>query len=245
LIEVSAQTDSDAGGQQMAVQFNGDTTVTNYSRAYHFNGAAVTAGQLQSHAHGFIGYKSNGASGDCKGTYRIEVFDVDDATKWTQARSEYIAHQHSVTDLRRGEDGLSWRNTAAVTTVRVITRDTVNMTVGSYCRVYGIKNEVVVTDVSGGSASGWKPSPTAVKTGAHTAADNEVVLCDTSGGAFTVTLPPSVADLRIVVKLVTAGSDLTVDGDSAELIDGAAAITLNVAGQARTFLGDGTGWVII
>ena len=98
---------------------------------------------------------------------------------------------------------------------------------------------------AGAGGAGWDPQVTAVKTGAHTAADDEVVLCDTSGGVFTVTLPASVADLRIVVKLVTAGSDLTIDGDSAELIDGTATITLNVAGQSRTLIGDGTGWHII
>jgi hypothetical protein len=96
-----------------------------------------------------------------------------------------------------------------------------------------------------GGGGGWAPTVTASKTGAYTAADDDVVLCDTSGGAFTVTLPASVANLRIVVKLVTAGSDLTIDGDGAELIDGTSDITLDTAGQARTLIGDGTGWHII
>jgi hypothetical protein len=96
-----------------------------------------------------------------------------------------------------------------------------------------------------GGGGGWSPSVTAVKTGAYTAADDDVVLCDTSSGGFTVTLPASVADLRIVIKLVTAGNDLTIDGDSAELIDGSSSIVLNTAGQARTLIADGTGWHII
>lgn len=92
----------------------------------------------------------------------------------------------------------------------------------------------------------WAPSTTA-QSSAHTAAANEVVLCDTSGGAFTVTLPAAASntDEIIIVKLVTAGSDLTIDGNGAETIDGSTTITLDTAGQSRTLVSDGSNWHII
>jgi hypothetical protein len=105
----------------------------------------------------------------------------------------------------------------------------------------------VVDLEAGGGGSGWNPTVTAVKTSGYSAVDDDVVLCDTSSGGFTVTLPGATANRRVVVKLVTAGNNLTVQGLLAPTttIDGAASITLNVAGQARTMIADGSNWHII
>ena len=72
---------------------------------------------------------------------------------------------------------------------------------------------------------------------------------DTSGGAITVNLPALsgvTAGTEIRFKLKTAGNNLTLDGNSAETIDGSATYVLNVQNQAVTCVSDGSGnWEII
>jgi hypothetical protein len=58
----------------------------------------------------------------------------------------------------------------------------------------------------GGGGGGSGLTPTAVKTGAYTAAAGEFVPVDTTGGAVTVTLPSAPADgARVGVKMVVQG----------------------------------------
>jgi hypothetical protein len=72
---------------------------------------------------------------------------------------------------------------------------------------------------------------------------------DTSGGAITVNLPALsgvTAGTEIRFKLKTAGNNLTLDGNSAETIDGSATYILSVQNQSVTCVSDGSGnWEII
>ncbi len=84
-------------------------------------------------------------------------------------------------------------------------------------------------------------------TTARTAVAFEAVMVDddTAAGVVTITLPASVADDQIIVKKLGTTADVIVDGDAAELIDGAATFTLTSQYASLTLIADGTGWNII
>tara|TARA_R100001530_G_scaffold26226_3_gene21102 strand:- start:3279 stop:4685 length:1407 start_codon:yes stop_codon:yes gene_type:complete len=97
------------------------------------------------------------------------------------------------------------------------------------------------------AASGGDIDTVVSKTANYTASWGELVLCDTSGGSFTITLPAaSTNDGKvIIVKHVTAGNTLTIDGNAAETIDGSATVTDTLAGNAFALISDGTNVQII
>lgn len=81
------------------------------------------------------------------------------------------------------------------------------LAVGANGQVLGVTaGSVGWVTPAGGSAS---PAlvPTAVKTGAYTAAVSDLVPCDISGGSFTVTLPTAPADgVNIAVKIIAVAA---------------------------------------
>lgn len=75
---------------------------------------------------------------------------------------------------------------------------------------------------------------------------HNVVLC--SGGAFTVTLPAASTNTGKVyyIKKTDGGTNyITIDGNSAETIDGAATVVLYVQYDALRIICDGSNWHII
>lgn len=90
----------------------------------------------------------------------------------------------------------------------------------------------------------------AAKTAAYNVLSSEkLVLADTSGGAFIVTLPLAAASIgqAVIFKNVGTGINaLTIDGNGAELIDGAASVaTMDAQFDTITVMSDGVGWHII
>lgn len=74
------------------------------------------------------------------------------------------------------------------------------------------------------------------------------VLADATGGAITITLPLAVnsADRQISVKKTDAsGNAVTLDGNGAETIDGAAGYALPAQNNFVTVLCDGINWQVI
>jgi hypothetical protein len=79
-------------------------------------------------------------------------------------------------------------------------------------------------------------------------ADYDVIPADTTGAAFTITLPKAALHKgRLVfVKRINGGANnLTVDGDGAETIDGAANITLTAQWEVKRLTSDGTNWLTL
>lgn len=76
---------------------------------------------------------------------------------------------------------------------------------------------------------------------------DDVVLVDTTGGSITVTLPPAATNLgrRFTMKKMVAANTMTLDGNGAETIDGAATVAVTVQYAARTVQSDGSGWLIV
>lgn len=88
------------------------------------------------------------------------------------------------------------------------------------------------------------------KTGAYTATvDDSVIVASSAGGAFTITLP-AVANaegmILTVIKDDAAANAVTLDGNGAETINGAATVaTIDAQYDTITLYCDGTEWFII
>lgn len=90
----------------------------------------------------------------------------------------------------------------------------------------------------------------ATKTTTYTAVANDLILLvDTSGGAWTLTLPAAAGvagQILIIKKTDAAANALTIDGNGAETIDGAATnAEIDAQYDMLWLLCDGTEWHII
>lgn len=77
---------------------------------------------------------------------------------------------------------------------------------------------------------------------------DSVLLVDASGGAVTVTLPPAAgADARpyYIKKIDSSANAVTIDGDGAETIDGAATQSTITQYQVYCVLSDGSAWYLL
>jgi hypothetical protein len=83
------------------------------------------------------------------------------------------------------------------------------------------------------------------KTGTYTATTDDYVI-DCTSGTFTVTLPASSGRTgRILIIKNSGAGTITVDGNGAETIDGAATYSLAVQYATIQIISDGTDWKII
>lgn len=84
----------------------------------------------------------------------------------------------------------------------------------------------------------------AAKTTTYTATTADAVL--TANGTFTITLYAAAGNAGRVLEIKNIGTGvITIDGNGAELIDGAATQTLDGQYFSFTLLCDGTGWSIL
>jgi hypothetical protein len=94
------------------------------------------------------------------------------------------------------------------------------------------------------SGIGFKQAYVA-KTGAYTATNDDYVI-DCTSGTFTVTLPASSGRTgRILIIKNSGAGTITVDGNGAETIDGAATYAISVQYGTIQIMSDGTNWKII
>ncbi len=89
----------------------------------------------------------------------------------------------------------------------------------------------------------------ATKTAAYIVTDaDDVIRCDATLGAFTITLPTAVGitGRQFELKKVDASANaVTVDGNAAETIDGAATFALTAQYDAITVRSNGTNWDLV
>jgi hypothetical protein len=94
------------------------------------------------------------------------------------------------------------------------------------------------------SGIGFKQAYVA-KTGAYTATNDDYVI-DCTSGTFTVTLPASSGRTgRILIIKNSGAGTITVDGNGAETIDGAATYAISVQYGTIQIMSDGTNWKTI
>jgi hypothetical protein len=114
-----------------------------------------------------------------------------------------------------------------------------------------IKSSGGITRDSNGLSVTWphgKLTVTSVQTGTLTATAGQIVRCDPSGGGFTVNLPDAtnLAGEIIIIKNVTSSTNtITVDGDAAQTIDGAATATITTAFGVMRLISDAANWMVI
>ena len=110
----------------------------------------------------------------------------------------------------------------------------------------GIGTTAPVTDldVSGGFATNL-----VTKTAAYTATTSDnIILCDATSAAFTITLPAAtnVTGLRYRIKKIDSSVNaITIDGNGAETIDGAATQSLATQYDSMDIACDGASWYIL
>lgn len=95
------------------------------------------------------------------------------------------------------------------------------------------------------SLSGTTTLPFTNQTSTYTV-DNEDCVVNCTSGTFTVTLPTAVGieGQYFVIKNSGAGV-ITIEGDGAETIDGAANKTLSVQYESMTVVSNGANWIIV
>lgn len=77
---------------------------------------------------------------------------------------------------------------------------------------------------------------------------DDVILCDATAGNMTIQLPPAASSSNksyVVVKIDVSANTVTVDGDTGDLIDGAATQVINSQWTAIEIICNGTAWYII
>jgi hypothetical protein len=96
------------------------------------------------------------------------------------------------------------------------------------------------------SALGVSYAVTASKTTTYTAVPGDIIPCDATGGAFTVNLPAASGVVQsISIKKTDASINaITIDGNGAETIDGAATRLLSTQYEAVTLWSNGTNWLV-
>ena len=73
-----------------------------------------------------------------------------------------------------------------------------------------------------------------------------ILLCDTTGGAFQVNLPTAVGNTStLTIKKVAGSAGVTVDGFSAETIDGGTTAIINKVYESISLVSDNSNWWII
>jgi hypothetical protein len=88
-----------------------------------------------------------------------------------------------------------------------------------------------------------------IKTAAYTATSaDHIIIGNATTAAFTVTLPTAIgiAGRQYIVKKTDATANaITVATTAAQTIDGASTVTVSIQWQTKTFVSDGTNWLII
>jgi hypothetical protein len=115
----------------------------------------------------------------------------------------------------------------------------------------GTPNQVLYTDGSGALdwvSIGSGDLAVVSKTTTYTATtSDQLILVSTSGGAWTLTLYTAVGNTgkRITIKKTTSDfSALTIDGNGAETVEGAATRKIAMQNDWITLVSDGSNWVV-
>lgn len=83
--------------------------------------------------------------------------------------------------------------------------------------------------------------------------DDDIIIADSGGaGVFTITLPTAAAAYdaatqtgKVLVFVNVHTDDVTIEGDGAETINGAANVVLDVQYERLTVVSNGTAWIAL
>jgi hypothetical protein len=130
-----------------------------------------------------------------------------------------------------GKNGETWVNAATLLSFRISNGD------------------VMLLSGTGIRSTVGHQMPIDTVTGAHALiGNNSTLLCNATGGAFTVTLPVAAAHpgrVFTIKKIDASVNAVTIDGDGAETIDGAATYALTAQWQSVVLQCNGTSWFVL
>ena len=95
--------------------------------------------------------------------------------------------------------------------------------------------------------TGLKIGTTNKTTGYTATLTDDFISADASGGAFTITLPAvatATGKVYYIKKIDATGNPITIDGNGAETIDGAATAIINAQYESITLICNGSTWYI-
>lgn len=174
-----------------------------------------------------------------------ELADAQDNTETdvTALDGRLTTAEGDITDLENGKLNLS-----TVTTKGDILAATASATIARL----GVGSNGQVLTADSAEASGLKWAAVAggssavdtISTSATISTSNDFILVNTSGGAVTLTLPTAVGNTGKIFtfKLIDATNVLTIDGDGAETVEGAATRTVTHSNKTYSIISDGTNW---
>lgn len=182
-LRITAYMPPQASSNRIFIEFNGDTS--NHVSAVHYFG--------QAHSHGLVTNDLFISAPDGRqGWGKATIFNPFDPTK----DASWIGHSMIVgltTTYGLTTVG-EWKNTAALTQIK-FTNAVATLPIGTKITIYGLKNEQVVTDVTGGGGGGGAITVTTKTIQTETVIDKLTLSAD---GTFPSVAIPSGYDYIIL-----------------------------------------------
>ncbi len=165
LIRTTLRSDKSSIDESLAMWFNGDTTNANYRGGGGFHG--TTDGNLNADSTFWGGAPAASSQTDVfsEGEILIKNYSLTTIQKTALFRN---SQRRDATNMYFHAGGIQWENTAAINKVSIVPLSGDNFIALSRIQVIGIRNEVLITGVSGGTGGGEfsyfsldKPKPAA------------------------------------------------------------------------------------
>lgn len=156
IVRLHIKSDANANNVGGALWLNNDTTNANYRTTLSVSAAAATVSNTQPADNSLLYANGAGTGGSPANTWadnEIVIPDVNNAAVEKNLRNT-IEGVRSTTQLILGIGGLWWKNTAAITRLNAVPIGGSNWVAGSYMEVIGVKEEYVVSNVTGGVLGG-------------------------------------------------------------------------------------------
>lgn len=156
IVRLHIKSDANANNVGGALWLNNDTTNANYRTTLSVSAAAATVSNTQPADNSLLYANGAGTGGSPANTWvdnEIVIPDVNNTAVEKNLRNT-IEGVRSTTQLILGIVGLWWKNTAAITRLNAVPIGGSNWVAGSYMEVIGVKEEYVVSNVTGGVLGG-------------------------------------------------------------------------------------------
>lgn len=156
IVRMRLKSDVTANNDGGALWLNNDTTAANYRTGFSIGAAAGALSMTQPANNTLLFSNGAGAGGSPTDTWtdnEVKIFDVNSTTAQKNMRN-IVEGVRSSTQLILGMNATWWQNTAAVTRLTAVPITGTGWVAGSYMEVVGVKEEYVVSNVTGGVLGG-------------------------------------------------------------------------------------------
>jgi hypothetical protein len=139
VLRISARTDAGTANDNIQITFNSDTA-TNYSMTrLTGTGSAASSNRTSTIDYARLGWvDGNTATADVFGS--MEVYIPSYLVSQNKPFSSFAVSEQNATAANMDAIAALWRNTAAITSLNIISNNAGNLVSGSSFYLYGIKN---------------------------------------------------------------------------------------------------------